>query len=113
MIMKITTKLWVGIVVLIILSPLGLILPQRFKAASAWGEWGLEEIKGFISYMPKGLAKMSTLWKAPMPEYAFNGETGQNLSRSSISYILSAIAGIIIIVIAVLIIGRILAKKGD
>ncbi len=38
--MKITTKFLIGIAVLIVLSPLGLILPEHFKAGSAWGEWG-------------------------------------------------------------------------
>jgi len=38
--MTLTGKLWIGIGALIVLSPLGLILPDQFKAGSAWGEWG-------------------------------------------------------------------------
>lgn len=111
--MKIMTKLWIGIVVLIILSPLGLILPQRFKAGSAWGEWGVEELQKLVGYMPKGLAKMSSLWNAPIPDYVFKKEAAQGWPHSNIYYIISAIIGIIIIIIAILIIGRILIKKGD
>ena len=111
--MKITTKLWIGIAVLIILSPLGLILPERFKAAGAWGEWSAEEIQKFVGYIPKGLAKLSSLWNAPMPDYAFKGWEEKGLLHSSIAYIISAVTGIIIIVVVALIIGRILSKKGD
>lgn len=37
--MKTITKLWLFIVILIILVPIGLILPAYFKAGPAWGEW--------------------------------------------------------------------------
>lgn len=111
--MKITAKLWIGIAALIILSPLGLILPQSYKAGSAWGEWGIEELQGLIGYIPKGLAKISTLWSAPIADYSFQGHTGKGLLQLSISYMVSAILGVILIVAAVLIIGRILSKKGD
>ena len=110
--MKITTKLWIGIVVLIALSPLGLILPGHFKAGSAWGEWGVEEIQKLVGYIPKGLGKLSGLWNAPIPGYAFKGWEEKGLSLLSFAYIISAIVGIIITVIAVLLIGKILAKKG-
>ena len=111
--MKITAKLWLGIFVLVILSPIGLILPQWFKAGRAWGEWGVEDLERLAGYIPRGVAKISSLWKAPMADYALRGWEGKGLSRLSVSYIISAIVGITLVVIAVLIIGRILAKKGD
>lgn len=111
--MKTTTKLWIGIAVLIVLSPLGLFLPEHFKAGSAWGEWGIEEIQSLVGYIPKGLAKIASLWNAPMPDYAFKGWEEKGLSHLSIAYIISAIAGIIIIVIVAFVIGKILSKKGD
>lgn len=43
--MTLTGKLWIGIGALIVLSPLGLILPDQFKAGSAWGEWGGKRFK--------------------------------------------------------------------
>lgn len=110
--MKITTKLWIGIIALIALSPLGLILPEHFKAGSAWGEWGAEEIQKFAGYIPRGLGKLSNLWKAPLPDYAFPGWEEKGLSRLSFAYIMSAIVGIIVTVTAVWLIGRALAKKG-
>jgi len=111
--MKTTTKLWIGIVLLIAFSPLGLILPEHFKAGSAWGEWGADGMQKLVGYIPKGLAKLSSLWNAPMPDYAFNGWGEKGLPQLSFAYIISALLGIIIIVITVWFIGRILAKKGD
>ncbi len=111
--MKTTTKLWIGIMVLIVLSPLGLILPEHFKAGSAWGEWGVDEIRKLVGYIPQGLAKLSSLWNAPLPDYALTGWEEKGLSHLSFAYIMSALLGIIIIVIVILFIGKILAKKGD
>jgi hypothetical protein len=111
--MKITTKFWIGIVVLILLSPLGLILPEHFKAGSAWGEWGADEIQKLVGYVPKGLEKLAGLWNAPMPDYAFKGWEEKGLSYLSFVYIVSAVLGIVIIVAAMYLIGKLLASKGD
>ncbi|MFA5276028.1 MAG: PDGLE domain-containing protein [Candidatus Omnitrophota bacterium] len=111
--MKLITKFWIGIAVLIVLSPLGLILPEYFKAGSAWGEWGTDEMQKLVGYIPKGLEKLSSLWSAPIPDYAFKGWEEKGLPQLSFAYIISAIAGIIIIAIVMLIIGRFLVKKGD
>jgi len=109
--MKIITKLWIGLGVLILLSPLGLLLPDHFKAGSAWGEWSSGEIKGLVGYIPKGLEKLSSLWSAPMPDYAFKGWEGESLTRLSFAYVISAILGISLIVLLVIGIGRLLSKK--
>jgi cobalt/nickel transport protein len=111
--MKITAKLWIGLGVLILLSPLGLLLPEHFKAGSAWGEWGVDEIRKLAGYIPEGLEKLSGLWKAPIPEYAFKGWEEKGLPHLSFAYIISAVSGIGIIVIAVLLIGKFLTKKGE
>ena len=111
--MKLITKFWIGIAALIVLSPLGLILPEHFKAGSAWGEWGADEMRKLVGYAPKGLEKLSTLWNAPMPDYAFKGWEEKGLSHLSLAYIISAIVGIGIIVLVVLVIGKLLTKKGD
>jgi hypothetical protein len=109
--MKIITKFWIGLGVLIILSPLGLLLPERFKAGSAWGEWGTDQMQKLLGYVPKGLEKLSSLWSAPMPDYAFKGWEGKSLSCLSFAYIISAIAGILLITLVVLLLGRILLRK--
>ena len=111
--MKLTTKFWIGIMVLIVLSPLGLILPEHFKAGSAWGEWGADVMQKLVGYVPKGLEKLSSLWNAPMPDYAFKGWEEKGLSHLSLAYIISAIVGIGIIVLVMMGIGKLLSKKGD
>jgi len=110
--MKITTKLWIGLGVLILLSPLGLLLPAHFKAGAAWGEWGIEEIKELAGYVPKGLEKLAPLWNAPLPDYALKGWEGKGLSHLSLAYVISAVVGIGVTVGASLLVGRLLAKRG-
>lgn len=111
--MKTIKKLWIWLIVLIFLAPLGLILPEYFKAQDAWGEWGIDGIKELIGYVPQGLEKLSSLWKAPMPDYALKGWEDKGLPQLSFAYILSAIVGIGIIVVVMLYIGKFLSKKGD
>jgi len=109
--MKITTKLWIGIVILIGLSPLGLLLPEYFKAGPAWGEWRADEIQKLMGYVPRGLEKLSSLWNAPISDYAFKGWEGKGLLQHSLGYILSAITGIIAVVTLAWFITKILIKK--
>ena len=111
--MKILTKLWIGLGVLIILSPLGLILPEHFKAGSAWGEWEADEMQKLVGYVPRGLKKLSDLWNAPMPDYAFKGWEEKGLPYLSFAYIVSAIVGIGIITLVVWGIGKLLTSKDD
>lgn len=111
--MKITTKLWIGIAILIALSPLGIIMPEYFRAGAAWGEWGPDEVKGLVGYIPRGLEKLSSLWRAPLPDYAFPGWEEKGLQSLSLAYIVSAVAGIGISILAVLVIGKLLTRKND
>jgi len=111
--MKLTTKLWIGIAILIAVSPLGLILPEHFKAGSAWGEWGIDEMQKLVGYIPKGLEKLSSLWNAPLPDYAFKGWEEKGLPHLSFAYMISAIAGICLVVLIALLLGRWLTKKED
>lgn len=109
--MKIISKLWIFIGVLIVLSPLGLLLPEHFKAGSAWGEWGADEMRELVGYIPKGLGKLSSLWSAPIPDYAFKGWEDKPLSSLSIAYIFSAAIGVLVCVGVVFILGKFLKSK--
>jgi hypothetical protein len=111
--MKIATKLWIGLGILIALSPLGLLLPEHFKAGSAWGEWGIDEIQKLVGYIPLGLENLSGIWNAPIPDYAFKGWEEKGLPHLSFAYIISAVIGIAVTVALVLLIGKMLSKKGD
>ena len=102
-------KLWIGIAILIILSPVGLILPKLFKAGGAWGEWGSDEIEKIAGYVPHGLKKLSELWKAPIPGYAFSGwDKG---FKSYAGYIFSGIIGAALVIGVSMLIGKIFAGK--
>lgn len=111
--MKTTTKLWLGILILALISPLGLLLPECFKAGDAWGEWGAGSLKEMVGYVPEGLEKLSNLWSAPIPDYAFAGWEEKGLSHLSMAYIFSAILGIAVTVLAVTLIGKWLAGRSD
>ena len=111
--MTLIRRLWIGMGVLIVLSPLGLILPDHFKAGDAWGEWGTDEIQKMVGFVPQGFAKLSELWKAPMPDYAFKGWEEKGLSHLSFAYIVSAVVGIALIAGIAFLIGKMLAKQND
>lgn len=109
--MKITSKLWIGMAVLAVLSPLGLILPEYFKAGTAWGEWSADEIQALVGYIPNGLAKLAARWTAPIPDYAFKGWEERGLSHLSFAYIISAFLGMAVVSLLAWLIGRTLTKK--
>lgn len=111
--MKLTAKLWIGILLLAVISPLGLLLPEYLSSGSAWGEWSVKEIEKLIGFIPEGFAKLSELWKAPVPDYSLESHPGKGLLHLSLSYIISAFIGIAVIVIIVFLIGKKLTKKGD
>ena len=111
--MTVTKKLWIGIGVLIILTPLGLILPDYFKAGDAWGEWGSDTIQKLVGYVPQGIDKLSNLWNAPLPDYSFKGWENKGMVHLSFAYIVAAIIGIAVISTIVFFLGKFLAKNND
>jgi cobalt/nickel transport protein len=86
-------KLWIGIGILALLSPLGLILPKMFGAKGAWGEWGLDEIEKIAGFVPAGMKRLAETWKAPLPDYALPGQ-GKGLAGESFGYVVVAIIGV-------------------
>ncbi len=80
--------LWVGLAVLVVASPLGLLAP-----GTAWGEWGVEELtKLGLESIPAGLEKLSTLWGAPLADYDLPA-----LGNANMGYLLSALLGIVLV----------------
>jgi len=110
--MKTITKLWILIIVLIALSPIGMLVPEWLKAGSAWGEWSAAEIREFVGYIPQGLERLSELWKAPMPDYDFKGSGDRPLRVKGAAYVLSGVAGVFVVVIMVYALGKIFTKAG-
>ena len=108
---KTIVKLWVGLMILAALSPLGLILPAYFKSPAAWGEWGPQELRAAVGYIPQGLVRLSCLWSAPIPDYAFKGWEEKGLLSLGFAYIISAVAGIAVVAVVIFIISMFLKKK--
>ena len=80
--------LWIGLVVLIVLVPLGLLAP-----GTAWGEWGAQQLTSRgLGFVPQGMANLSGLWSAPMRGYNLPA-----LRKSNLGYLLSGIVGTIVI----------------
>ena len=97
--------LWVALGVLLVLTPLGLL-----AGGTAWGEWSASEMAdpaarqaiaaaslhhALPATPPIGLARLATVWTAPLPDYA------PPLLRSpALGYVLSAMFGVGLIVLA-------------
>ncbi len=82
--------LWIGLAVLTIAAPLGLLAP-----GTAWGEWGAQGLAALgLGFVPKGLERLSGIWGAPMPNYNIPA-----LGNAQLAYVLSAAVGIVIVAI--------------
>lgn len=103
-------KLWLGLLILALLTPLGVILPERFKAEGAWGEWGPEKLGKLIGYVPKGLKRLTDLWKAPVPDYNFGGE-GASLTVQVLSYLVSGLVGVLVVGLVIYLISKVIVRN--
>jgi hypothetical protein len=79
----------IGLVLLIILAPLGLL-----AVGETFGEWTPEEVKEKLGFVPPGLEQLSSLWSAPMPDYVIPG--GESTTISAVAYLISALIGVVI-----------------
>lgn len=91
--------LYIIIGILVLATPLGLL-----ASGTAWGEWGAEEIKEFIGFVPKGMEN-GFQFNALIPDYSLG-----NLEEY-IGYIISAILGVIIILAFFKILSKINLRK--
>ena len=94
-----------------LLTPLGILLPEKFRAEEAWGEWGIDKLEKLLGYVPEGLKKLADFWKAPIPDYNFGGE-GASMTLQAISYIASGLLGVGVCAFVVFMISRFMAKHG-
>jgi len=93
-----TRPLWLGLALLMLLTPLGLL-----AAGTAWGEWSAEDFgkketrqqieqasgqQYDLNKPPTGLERLSKVWTAPIPDYA-----PSFLKSEKLGYILSAMFG--------------------
>jgi len=108
--MTMTKKLWIGIGILALLSPLGLIIPALFNAGGAWGEWGIDLIEKIAGFLPEGMKRLAGPGKAPLPGYAFPGQ-GKGLVNESFGYVFSAVIGIALVAGVMYLLAKLLVRK--
>ncbi len=102
--MKGIHRLWLGIGILVILTPLGLI-----AKGSAWGEWGADEIRALIGFVPEGMASIHGVWKGIMDGYSIPGLRGG--IETVLGYIVSAITGVLIVAVTTYGISKLLSSR--
>jgi cobalt/nickel transport protein len=104
-------KLWFGLIVLVLLTPLGIILPEKLKAGGAWGEWSAREVQTLTGYLPAGLAKLEGLWKALFPDYEIPGMHGTWPAR--LAYFLTGGIGAGVVLVIGFGLGKWLSRKSE
>ena len=108
--------LWAGLGSLMILTPLGIL-----AAGTAWGEWMASDFsnpalrqqiaassfeQAAPLHAPEGLARLSTLWTAPFVRYA-----PPYVGSAAFGYLLSAMFGVGLVMLASLAVGRFLRAQ--
>jgi len=96
--------LWIGLGILILLTPLGLL-----AQGTAWGEWASKELHTLLGFIPEGLKGLEGFWTSLMPDYNIPGFDSR--AKSALGYVISAALGSAVIVLIIYIAGRIW-KKG-
>jgi cobalt/nickel transport system permease protein/cobalt/nickel transport protein len=97
-------NLAIGLALLIVLVPLGL-----FAAGETFGEWGPQEVKERLGFVPPGMEQLSNFWKAPLPNYAFPGGH-ESTTAAAATYILSAVIGVAVCGGLLYLVGKRIAK---
>lgn len=104
-------KLLTGLLIMALLSPLGILLPKKFNAGDAWGEWDTDKIERLIGFVPEGMKKIAGIWKAPVRDYNFGGENA-SIAAQALYYVISGFLGIIVAAGIVYLISRLFVKNG-
>ncbi len=103
---KLLRNLLIGLAILILLVPLGLL-----AVGTAFGEWGVEDLAGEVGFVPTGLESMASTWSAPLPDYVV-AALGESFLGLSIGYWISASLGVIICAGILVLIGRVITGSG-
>ena len=106
---KFQKKLWIGLAILALLTPLGIIIPHIYGAGGSWGEWGPSELGKLAGFVPEGFKKLSGLWKAPARNYNFGATS---MAGRLASYIVSGIIGLLVAGLLIYLIARITIRHG-
>ena len=91
--------LWVGLAALVALVPLGAL-----AQGTAWGEWGAEQLRATLGYVPAGFARLADSWHAALPGYSTPG-----VGSASASYLLAGVIGVGVTLGVATLLGRLLS----
>ena len=100
---KVYRNFVVGLLVLTVLAPLGLL-----AVGETFGEWGPDQLKEKIGFVPQGLEKLSGIWNAPLSDYCIPGEESQTGKVGA--YILTAVIGVVVCGGVLFFVGKKVAK---
>lgn len=94
--------LWAGLAGLVLLTPLGVLAP-----GTAWGEWGAEELKRNLGFVPAGLERLGGVWTAAVPGYA-----PRFIADPLAGYLVAAALGVALVAGISWLLARLLARRG-
>lgn len=89
-------KLLIGLIILAILSPLGIILPSLFHSKQPFAEAPVDSVKKEMGYEQKELINDSKSYSAPLEDYEL-GNTHNSILRKSIYYLISGMGALLLI----------------
>lgn len=105
-------KIALGLVLLIFITPLGLYLPAKFAAGTAWGEWSAQEIEVMTGHVPSGMQRLGSLWHhSLMPDYALPSRETAPLAVQSVNYVLAGVIGAVVLVVLIFVLKKFIARK--
>jgi hypothetical protein len=108
---KLHKKILVILLMLCFITPVGILLQMVFIEGDAWGEWSAQTVKDLIGYLPKGLAKYSDVWNAPLPDYSVNVNDTSVVHQSGY-YIVSGIIGATVSYLVMLLVSKLIIRNG-
>jgi cobalt/nickel transport protein len=108
---KLQKKILIILLLLCLITPIGILLPAFFNAGDAWGEWSAQTVKELVGYVPRGLAKYSDVWKAPLPDYTIDSKDKSMVHQSGY-YIVSGVIGATVTYVVMLLISRLIVRNG-
>jgi len=92
-------KKWLAaLLVLAVVSPIGILIVWDY--GDAWGEWG--EVGEWVPQQ---------FWNAPLPDYNLEGWESQLMA--SLGYIISALVGVVAVILVTYLLSRMLGRKND
>jgi cobalt/nickel transport system permease protein len=93
--------LWAGFAALLLLTPIGAL-----AQGTAWGEWGAEQLRATLGYVPAGLERLGGAWTSAMPGYA-----PAFIRDPLVGYLVAAVIGSALVIGVAWLLGKLLARK--